>query len=174
MIQEPLVNPIKHRSDKRVVNEIYANFSRDIHALICQTGNLYEVILRPSGNFAEVLKYVQAFAENQDKGTRPSDGFSMIFLGQVGSEKREVVPVNSKYLVLHLERNGIPIPYYLVQLKGSDQIDVYMDFVYMDVLRKRNGLWFIFGLEELAQVIGEKLDNDPRFLTYGFRVEQME
>ena len=104
----------------------------------------------------------------------PSDGFSMVFLRQVGSEKRVVVPVNSKYMVIHLERNAIPVSYYLIQLKGSDQIDVYMDFVYLDVLRKRYGLWFIFGLEELAKVIEEKLDNDPRFLDHGFRVEHLE
>lgn len=171
MIQEPLVNPIKHRSDKRVINEVYAKFSRDIHALICQTGNLYEVLLKPHGDFVEVLKFVHDFAENQENGTTAKDGFSMIFLGQVGSDQRAIIAINAKYIVLHIGDNGNVKRYYLVQVNGSDRIDVYMDFVYLDVLSKRFGLWYISGLEELAQVIGEKLEHEPVFLNNQFRIE---
>lgn len=173
MIQQPLVNPVKHRSDKRVINQIYAKFSRDIHALICQTGNLYEVFLKPNANFAEVLKFVQEFAENQENGTTASDGFCMVLLSHVGSEKREIVAINAKYLVLHLERKGELKPYYLVQLNESDRIDVYMDFVYLDALSKRLGLWYIPGLEELAQLIGEALENDSRYINNEFRLQDI-
>jgi len=174
MIQQQLLNPIKHRSDKRIINEIYAKYSRDIHALICQSGNLYEVILKPNANFNEVLAFVQKFAENQVNGTALSDGFSMVFLKQVGTDKNEIVAVNAKYLIIYIPRNGNFIPYHLVRLKDSDRIDVYMDFVYLDVLRKRFGVWFISGLEELAQVIGEKLEKEPGFLDDGFWRENIE
>jgi len=82
--------------------------------------------------------------------------------------------VNAKYLIIYIPRNGNFIPYHLVRLKDSDRIDVYMDFVYLDVLRKRFGVWFISGLEELAQVIGEKLEKEPGFLDDGFWRENIE
>jgi hypothetical protein len=168
MIQEPLINPLKHKSSKEVIKKLYSQFGIQIHSLINQSGNLFEVVLEPNGNFEAVVAYLKEFADEQLEFSveycfNRGDGFSMIFLSQIGNDKRHIETINARHFSYELEYNGEKRTFHLVQLRGSNIIDVYMDFMFMEVLRKNQGKWHMFIYEDLAQELGSLVEKDKLF-----------
>lgn len=177
MITKEPINPLKHFSEKQIINSIYKNFNKDIASLIVQNGNLFEVILKTTADYDKVLQYISDFAEKQKeqfeeyKGNFKGDGFSMIYLLQVGNDKKEVIPINSKYITYQVDFLNRKREIYLVQLFGEERLDIYEDYLYHDFLVKYKGKWFIHGNEELAKLLGSKIDEDENFKKLGFSIE---
>mgnify|MGYP003583174409 CR=1 FL=1 len=177
MITKEPISVIKHRSDKKVVNLIYEKFSSNIASLICQTGNIYEVILKPTADFDKVVDLVRDYSEKEQawyfehNGRSQGDGFCLLIVVQVGNDKKEVIAVNSKSIVKEIEYLNRNSTVYFVQIAGSDHIDIYQEYVYMGFLVKHKGDWYMQGLEEYAQFLGKVIENYNNFEAMGFRIE---
>ncbi|MNK53041.1 hypothetical protein D3C87_719920 [compost metagenome] len=170
MITETPKRILKYKSEKEVVKQLYSKFNSKILSLIKQNGNLYEVILTNSANFEEVETFVSDYKRIQEEMYRNNplrNSFAMIWLMQVGNDKKQVISIGAKHLYYQISGKD----YFLVQLSGSQEINVYQDFRYEEVLRKYKGQWFMYGYPELAAVLGEILEKDEKFEKMNFAVQ---
>jgi len=176
MIQQPRINPLKHKSSKEVVKKLYSQFGNHIHSLINQSGNLFELVLASTGNFEDVVTSLKEFADEQleisvEYCFSRGDGFSMVFLSQIGNDKRHIQTINGKHLSYELEYKGENKVFHIVQLRGRKDIDVYRDFSFMEVLRKIDYKWSLYHFEDFGQRLGRFLENDERFIKSGFKID---
>ena len=169
MITQPVKKPLKHKSEKAIINRLYSKFGNDIHSLINQEGNLFDMVLEVGADFEHISEFVIKYANDQlnkfddEKAYVDGDGFSSIWITQIGNNKKNVVSVNAKHIKYELEYNGQTRIFNVFKLRNSQDFFVYKDFGYMEVLRKQKGSWFMHIFTELAEKLGKIIDNDKNW-----------
>ena len=168
--------PIKHKSDKEIIKLLYSKFGKSIYCLINQSGNLFEVVLDEKADFELVSDFIDRFKDDQNKFDDDDafvngDGFSMVFLKQIGNSKHKIVAINAEHKFYTINYNNEEQTFSLVKLRNANEIDIYRNFFYMEALRRIDGEWKMFVFDDLGKQIGKIIETDPKLRESGINIK---